>query len=50
MKICAELQEGTVVEEKEKISEMVQDKVTKIHRVYINPSNCRTAPRSNRSY
>lgn len=44
MKICAELQEGTVVQEKDKISEMVQDKITKIHRVYVNPSNCRTAP------
>lgn len=44
MNICAELQDGTVVEEKNKIAEIVSNKVTKINRVYINPSNCRTAP------
>lgn len=48
MRICAELQDGTVIEEKEKIAEMVLEKVTRIHRVYINPSNCRTAPRNSR--
>ena len=44
MNICAELQDGTVVTEKSKIKGTVSDKVTKINRVYINPSNCRTAP------
>ena len=44
MNICAELQDGTVVKEKSKIAQTVSDKVTKINRVYINPSNCRTAP------
>ena len=44
MNICAELQDGTVVKEKSKIAETVSEKVTKINRVYINPSNCRTAP------
>ena len=44
MNICAELQDGTVVKEKSKIAETVSSKVTKINRVYINPSNCRTAP------
>ena len=44
MNICAELQDGTVVKEKSKIAATVSDKVTKINRVYINPSNCRTAP------
>ena len=44
MKICAELDNGIVVEEKEKIAEIVGEKVTKINRVYINPSNCRVAP------
>ena len=44
MNICAELQDGTVVEEKSKIKEIVSNKVTKINRVYLNPSNCRTAP------
>lgn len=44
MKICAELANGYVVEEKERIPEVVYDKVTKINRVYLNPSNCRPAP------
>ncbi len=44
MNICAELQDGTVVTDKTKIAETVTNKVTKINRVYINPSNCRTAP------
>ena len=44
MNICAELQDGTVVTDKSKIAETVTNKVTKINRVYINPSNCRTAP------
>ena len=44
MNICAELQDGTVIKEKSKIKQIVTDKVTKINRVYINPSNCRTAP------
>ena len=44
MKICAELQDGTVVEEKDKISEIASNHITKINRVYISPSNCRVAP------
>lgn len=44
MKICAELANGYVVEEKDRIPEVVYDKVTKINRVYLNPSNCRPAP------
>lgn len=44
IKICAELEDGTVVEEKEKIAEVVYDKVTKINRIYISPSNCTVAP------
>lgn len=44
MQICAELQDGTVIQEKNKIQQVVSDKITKINRVYINPSNCRTAP------
>lgn len=44
IKICAELENGIVVEEKEKIPEIVFDKVTKINRIYINPSNCVPAP------
>lgn len=44
MKICVELEDGTIIEEKEKIAEVTTDKVTKIHRVFIKPTNCRTAP------
>ena len=44
MNICAELQDGTIIKEKNKIKEIVSDKVTKINRVYLNPTNCRTAP------
>ena len=43
-KICAELENGMVVEEKDKIPEIVFDKVTKISRIYITPSNCVPAP------
>lgn len=42
MKICAELENGMVVERKDKIPEVVYDKVTKINRVFLNPSNART--------
>ena len=41
MKICAELGNGYVVEEKSQIAEMVYDKLTKINRVYLSPSNCK---------
>lgn len=44
MKICVELEDGTVIEEKEKIAEVTTSKVTKINRVYIKPTNCRTTP------
>ena len=44
MKICAELNDGTIVEEKDKIAETVFEKVAKIERIYINPSNCVPAP------
>lgn len=44
MNICVELDDGTVIEEKEKIAEITTSKVTKINRVYIKPTNCRTAP------
>lgn len=42
--ICAELEDGTIVERKDKIPEMVTNKVSKINRVFINPSNCTPAP------
>ena len=44
MKICAELENGYIVEEKNRIPEVVYEKVTKINRIYINPSNCKAAP------
>lgn len=44
MTICAELENGYVVEEKDKIPEVVNDKMTKINRVYLKPSNCKAAP------
>ncbi len=42
--ICAELTDGTVVEKKDKIPEMVSKKVEVIHRIFISPSNCKPAP------
>ena len=42
--ICAELTDGTIVEQKEKIPEIVSKKVEVINRIFINPSNCRPAP------
>lgn len=44
MKICAELDDGTIVEEKDQIPQVVFDKVAKIERIYINPTNCIPAP------
>lgn len=44
VRICAELENGYVVEEKDKIPEIVNDKITKINRVYLKPSNCKPAP------
>ncbi len=44
MNINAELANGYVVKEKSRIPEVVYDKVTKINRIYLNPSNCRPAP------
>ena len=42
--ICAELDDGTVVEQKEKIPEIVYEKISKINRIYLNPNNCKPAP------
>lgn len=44
IKICAELEDGTVVESKDKIPEMVSQKISKISRIYISPTNIRVAP------
>jgi len=44
IKICAELTDGTTIERKSKILEVVSEKIESINRVYISPSNCRPAP------
>ena len=44
MEICAELENGYVVNSKSKIAQMVSEKVTKINRIFLNPTNCRPAP------
>ncbi len=44
MKICAELDNGYIVEEKDRIAEIAYEKVTKINRIYLDPSNCKPAP------
>ena len=44
MTICAELEDGTIVEEKDKIPQMVYEKVSKIARIFVRPTNCRPAP------
>ena len=42
--ICAELEDGTVIEDRDKIPEIVANKVSKINRIFISPSNCLPAP------
>lgn len=44
MKICVELENGMVIKDKDRIADITEDRVTKINRVFVNPSNCRTAP------
>lgn len=44
MKIMAELENGYIVEDRSKIPEIVSEKITKINRILLNPSNCRPAP------
>lgn len=44
IKICAELENGKVVENREKIPEKVIDNMSKISRIFISPTNCKVAP------
>ena len=44
MQICAELSDGTIIGEREQLKDAVNDKVAKIERVFISPSNCVPAP------
>ncbi len=50
MNIVAELANGYIVEKKSEIPEVVSEKITTINRILLSPSNCKPAPRSNRSY
>lgn len=42
--ICAELDDGTIIKNKDKIPDIVSSKVSKINRIFISPSNCSPAP------
>ncbi len=42
--ICAELEDGTVIQSRDKIPSMVNSQTSKISRIFINPTNCRVAP------
>ena len=42
--ICAELADGTTIKQKDRIPEVVAEKVESINRIYVSPSNCRPAP------
>ena len=42
--ICAELEDGTIINNRDKIPEIVTSKISKINRIFINPSNCMPAP------
>jgi uncharacterized cofD-like protein len=42
--ICAELKDGTTIKQKDRIPEIVAEKVESINRIYISPSNCRPSP------
>ena len=42
--ICAEFADGTTIKQKDRIPEVVAEKVESINRIYVSPSNCRPAP------
>ena len=44
MEICAELEDGTVINEKEKIGPTSMAKISRINRIFISPTNVRPAP------
>lgn len=44
IQICAELEDGTVIESRDKIPEIVSSKISKISRIFIKPTNCKVAP------
>lgn len=42
--ICAELKDGTIVEQKDKIPSVVTEKVSSIQRMFITPTNSKPSP------
>ena len=42
--ICAELEDGTVIQDRNKIPQIVANSACKINRIFITPTNCRPAP------
>ena len=42
--VCAELEDGSVVEQRSRINDIVTEKGTKISRIYVTPTNTLTAP------
>lgn len=44
IQICAELEDGTVIESRDKIAETVKMKTSRISRIFIKPTNCKVAP------
>ena len=44
IKICAELDDGRVVENRNDIPEVIGQSTNKISRIFINPTNCKPAP------
>lgn len=44
MKMVAELENGYMVEEKSRIQEVVTEKITRINRILLKPTNCRPTP------
>lgn len=42
--ICAELEDGTTIKNKDEIPQVAYEKIEKIDRIYISPSNCKAAP------
>lgn len=44
IKICAELDDGRVIETRDRIPEVVSEDMRKISRIFISPTNCKPAP------
>ena len=44
IKICAELEDGTIIEDKDEIPDVVNSKISKISRIYIQPYHSKPAP------